>query len=336
MATPSRRRFIGLGLAAGSAALALQATRADTDSDEARELRFRLAQDYRPDTSRKARRRLTRATLDFLFESHPPGMTLSIWEREPRDLPFLEAHLDRIVDSVCDGVDDSLSRYPVDPVLVVAVLYNESRFYPGALSPAGALGMAQFMPDTALEYGLGPIGRPDLWQIYRETRTAERARRAAQRRAFVAKFRLPAFSPEAVIERALETGSMEVLGAWQAIQQESPRESVALDVYLDAVREELDAGDFFADKGRRLSRFDARIGYDAAGTAAAFLANVLAANAGMASSAIAAYNAGPSAVKSDNPRSVLHEFGELPAFPETVRYVQRIMAVYTRLSESLA
>ena len=39
-------------------------------------------------------------------------------------------------------------RNDIDPFLVAAVIKNESEFKPGAVSPAGAIGMMQIMPET--------------------------------------------------------------------------------------------------------------------------------------------------------------------------------------------
>jgi hypothetical protein len=45
-------------------------------------------------------------------------------------------------------------RWSVSGALLAAQLYEESHFNPFARSPAGALGVAQFMPATAARYGL--------------------------------------------------------------------------------------------------------------------------------------------------------------------------------------
>lgn len=53
-----------------------------------------------------------------------------------------------------DAVLRSASRWNVSPGLLAAQLMAESGFNPRAVSPAGALGIAQFMPATARSYGL--------------------------------------------------------------------------------------------------------------------------------------------------------------------------------------
>ena len=46
-------------------------------------------------------------------------------------------------------------------------------------------------------------------------------------------------------------------------------------------------------------------------------------------------NAGPASVQDGNLRSVLYGYGDLPANPEPVRYLQRVMDVYSKLRDQL-
>ena len=46
------------------------------------------------------------------------------------------------------------ARYGIDPRVAVEQIRQESSFRPNAVSPAGARGIAQFMPATGARYGL--------------------------------------------------------------------------------------------------------------------------------------------------------------------------------------
>src|SRR5678815_6122115 len=50
---------------------------------------------------------------------------------------------------------DSAKRYGIDPRILRVLCYLESRFQLTAISPKGARGPMQFMPETAARYGLG-------------------------------------------------------------------------------------------------------------------------------------------------------------------------------------
>lgn len=52
---------------------------------------------------------------------------------------------------------EAARRYGVDPDIYVRQINQESRWNPKAKSSAGALGIAQFMPDTAKDYGIDPL-----------------------------------------------------------------------------------------------------------------------------------------------------------------------------------
>lgn len=52
------------------------------------------------------------------------------------------------------------AKYELSPALLEAVVWQESRWNSNALSPAGARGLAQLMPDTARYLGVNPHDPP--------------------------------------------------------------------------------------------------------------------------------------------------------------------------------
>ncbi|WP_022705890.1 MULTISPECIES: lytic transglycosylase domain-containing protein [Paracoccus] len=61
---------------------------------------------------------------------------------------------DHYVADVCKLIERSATEQDLDPAFLARLLWKESRFEPSAVSPAGALGIAQFMPGTADLYWL--------------------------------------------------------------------------------------------------------------------------------------------------------------------------------------
>ena len=59
------------------------------------------------------------------------------------------------------AIHEAATQEGVDQRLMTAVVYVESAFDPGAVSPVGALGLGQLMPRTAAELGVNPR---DPWQ----------------------------------------------------------------------------------------------------------------------------------------------------------------------------
>lgn len=55
---------------------------------------------------------------------------------------------------VCDQIAKAAERYGLPVAYFTRLIWQESRFHPNALSPAGAQGVAQFMPRTAADRGL--------------------------------------------------------------------------------------------------------------------------------------------------------------------------------------
>jgi len=51
-------------------------------------------------------------------------------------------------------IDRLAAKYDLSPALIEALVWQESRWRPNALSPAGAFGLAQLMPGTARQLGV--------------------------------------------------------------------------------------------------------------------------------------------------------------------------------------
>ncbi|MDO5612809.1 MAG: lytic transglycosylase domain-containing protein [Paracoccus sp. (in: a-proteobacteria)] len=62
--------------------------------------------------------------------------------------------LEHYVLDVCTMIERNAADHQLDPNFLARLLWKESRFEPSAVSPAGAQGIAQFMPGTARLYRL--------------------------------------------------------------------------------------------------------------------------------------------------------------------------------------
>ncbi len=68
--------------------------------------------------------------------------------------------LEHYAADVCKLIERNAAQRDLDPNFLARLLWKESRFEPGAISPAGALGIAQFMPGTADLYDLNDPFNP--------------------------------------------------------------------------------------------------------------------------------------------------------------------------------
>lgn len=53
-------------------------------------------------------------------------------------------------------VSELAAKYDISPALLEALVWQESRWHTGAVSPVGARGLAQLMPGTARQLGVNP------------------------------------------------------------------------------------------------------------------------------------------------------------------------------------
>lgn len=82
------------------------------------------------------------------------GLALTL---SPGLLPAAEEPLppsSGIEDALCRLIDRAAEEHSVPPAFLTRLIFQESSFRPHVTSPAGAQGMAQFMPGTARERGL--------------------------------------------------------------------------------------------------------------------------------------------------------------------------------------
>lgn len=340
-----RRDMLRLGLE-GGAALVLGAG-AGPRAEEARRdypgspvhaahpLEFRLDSAYRPDLSDAAAARLAAALLAFLRAEHPSGRSISFWDLAPAQMPYLGRHLELVVEHTFRGVRENLTVRPVDPVAICSLLYNESRFHPKVVSPAGATGMAQFMPDTAIRFELTPVAHLDLWVRYREARQAFRSERRRRIRSFASRHSLRGFDPDTVLRRAGERRDLSILEEYlEIVDGEDPSEALLQD-YIARLEADLERHQFFWNGQADLAAIDGRVSYVAVERAVRYVAQQLADYQGMVTTALAAYNAGPDAVRVRSRESILYRFGDIPDYGETIRYVQRFLAVYSAIKYQL-
>lgn len=72
----------------------------------------------------------------------------------PDDITVVPTSLPAPPPSIAESLVRAARRHGLEPSLVAAVMYVESRYRPQARSPKGALGLMQLMPATAGQYGV--------------------------------------------------------------------------------------------------------------------------------------------------------------------------------------
>jgi hypothetical protein len=67
---------------------------------------------------------------------------------------LLKPIIPRSREEICGSLAEAVRENDLPAPFFIRLLYQESGFRPGAISPTGALGIAQFMPETATDRGL--------------------------------------------------------------------------------------------------------------------------------------------------------------------------------------
>ena len=94
---------------------------------------------------------LARPAVDAIEGRPPPRQTDKLrCTDDGRDCVALDSY----VDDVCKLIERNAAQNRLDPSFLARLLWKESRFEPGVVSPAGAIGIAQFIPSTAELYDL--------------------------------------------------------------------------------------------------------------------------------------------------------------------------------------
>lgn len=124
-------------------------------TNEAYKANFNLNQEQKYDRQRKR-----------IAAAKAAGIDTSKWEQPPTAFhpmefsdDFLSRHpaLGAGKASVKSLIDKYASQYGIDPALLEAQAYQESRYNPKALSSKGAIGVMQLMPKTAAGLGVNPF-----------------------------------------------------------------------------------------------------------------------------------------------------------------------------------
>jgi len=278
--------------------------------------------------------RLGRATLECMH-MHYSGIKMPIWDKRPDEVD-LEKRIINIAYWVGQGVAESRDIYPVDPAWIMAQIMAESLFYEFAVSWAFAVGVCQFIPPTASEYGLVCADETDLPQsaLKLPHLAGELSRYYAlqQRLSRLRQEHEVFHSKEEVLEKALRALNKDKDASWAGEHLHLLGEEKKL------LREKKVAAANYARfleanfKGRNifnkedldfLHRFDQRVTYAAPVRAMTrMMAKHLRARRGNVLTATAGYNAGLSNTSVDS--RIYGPYGILPSFEQTVTYVSRI------------
>lgn len=89
------------------------------------------------------------------------GLMVAILPRSAAAEPSRAGTGESVEEALCRLIDITAARQNLPPEFLTRLLFQESSFRPTVVSPAGAQGIAQFMPGTARERGLADPFDPE-------------------------------------------------------------------------------------------------------------------------------------------------------------------------------
>jgi hypothetical protein len=186
------------------------------------------------------------------------------------------------------------TRYPVEPLLFMALMRQESNFNPREISRVGAVGLTQIMPKTARDLGMKNIFEPQYFYEAGKLMERERSlRRSAI--ALVKKINEENRSQNAKRARKLMQISLDCRNKRMKVYARYKR---------DLLKKDMD------------DRLDPRKAIE---YGFKYFSSMMKMQKGDISLALASYNAGPHRVK---------KYGGLPPFTETVGFRNRVLKYY--------
>jgi hypothetical protein len=189
----------------------------------------------------------------------------------------------------------------IDPLLFIALMRRESNFDHLAVSSVGAAGLTQIMPQTALHLGMQNIFRP---AYYREAAKMLERERKARRQAWAV---LNEMNQGNKVQNAKQARSL----AQKALVYGRKKERLYLKYKTELLK--------MLSDDRLKPALAIEYGFE-------YFAQLMKAQKGDVSLALAAYNAGPGRVKLYN---------GIPPFEETVRFRNKVLEFYREYLEQL-
>lgn len=287
--------------------------------------------------------KLSRATLELLEQGFR-GQNIPIWNRRFEEVDF-QKRIDNIVFWVMRAVQEVRDIYPVDPVWMMAQIMHESYFYEFAISSSLAVGICQFVSNTAREYemlcagdreehGAPPFARPEF--AFREKEYF--ALRQRRRDYFRENKPEQALALEEVLQAIVQGRAFELVDVAERYLLFN-EELAAIDEAMNQARSDyirylqanLEGRDIFDEADLAfLLRFDERVTYKKPVLGMArLLARCLRARKGNLLAAAAAYNAGLSTTMAEG---IYEPYGKIPNFEQTVTYISRIFILHHEIN----